>query len=232
MSGFYIVEVDNEGFKVYDSGGTEIDPATQATSAAIQSALEAIRDTAGIKKITDPLPAGTNEIGAIEQGTKAALADAWPTVPTDAAGNAISSQDDAGIRRLEIAGKVSVIGALPPPSTTPVAIFADTPLTVGSHDTTFVIPSGMTIHLQQITAGNEDPTKGASVEVIYDDGAEHMIARIYTSGQSELFSFSDIAEARDGTALTGNGSNTIIVRRSKYSGTDIAIDCVVRGYTV
>jgi hypothetical protein len=39
--------------------------ATQVTAAAIQAVLEAIRDTAGIKKITDPLPAGTNHLGAV-----------------------------------------------------------------------------------------------------------------------------------------------------------------------
>jgi hypothetical protein len=40
--------------------------ATQATAAAIQAVLEAIRDTAGIKKITDALPAGTNNIGDVD----------------------------------------------------------------------------------------------------------------------------------------------------------------------
>ena len=52
----FVIEVDNEGFKVFNTSGAAIDPATQATAAAIQSAIEAIRDTAGIKKITDALP--------------------------------------------------------------------------------------------------------------------------------------------------------------------------------
>ena len=148
----------------------------------IDAVLDSIKDTDGIKKITDQLPAGTNEIGKVAQGTKASLANAWPTVVTDAAGNAISSQDDAGTRRLEIAGKVSVTGASPPPSTNPATILADTPLTVGTHDTVFVIPNGQTFYLQQIISGNEDPAKGAVTSVIYFNGTEHVVGRQYTAG--------------------------------------------------
>ena len=168
----------------------------------------------------------------VKQGTKAALAGAWPMVPTDAAGNAISSQLDAGIRRLEIAGKVSVVGSVPPPATNAFAVFADTPLVVGANDTAVVIPDGETLHIQSITGGNEDPTKGAQVEVVFNDGTEHVVGRFFTSGHSLFFGFADVTQARDGTALTGNGTNTLIVRRLKFSGTDIAIDAVLRGYTV
>lgn len=63
---FYIVEVDNDGFKVYDSGGTLIDPAKDTTVAAITTELQAIQATTGIKKIIDPLPAGTNNIGDVD----------------------------------------------------------------------------------------------------------------------------------------------------------------------
>ena len=217
------------------------DLATQTTLAladgrltTIDAVLDSIKDTDGIKKITDQLPAGTNEIGKVAQGTKASLANAWPTVVTDAAGNAISSQDDAGTRRLEIAGKVSVTGASPPPSTNPATILAATPLSVGTHDTTFVIPNGQTYYLQEVIAGNEDPTKGAVVEVIYFNGTEHVVARQYTAGFTITEGFPNRGIARDGTAMTGNvgGTNTILVRRTKYAGSNIAIDAVVRGYTL
>lgn len=218
------------------------DFATQATLAAadaklatIDTVLDAIKDTDGIKKITDELPAGTQQIGLVAQGTKAAFADAWPVVPTDAAGNAISSQFDAGTRRLEIAGKVVVVGAAPPPATNDATIYADTPLTVGTHDTTFVIPDGETFHLQEVIAGNEDPTKGCSIEVIFDEGGtEHLVARLYRAGVTETDGYPNRTTARDGTVMIGNagGTNTIIVRRIKYSGSDIAVDAVVRGYTV
>ena len=60
--------------KVRDSGGDVVNPATEdgnlATLAevdfATQTTLAAIKDTDGIKKITDPLPAGENTIGSID----------------------------------------------------------------------------------------------------------------------------------------------------------------------
>ncbi len=41
-------------------------PATEAKQNSLETVLKAIRDTAGIKKIVDPLPAGTNKIGKVE----------------------------------------------------------------------------------------------------------------------------------------------------------------------
>jgi hypothetical protein len=213
--------------------------ATEATLSAadtklgtIDSVLDSIKDADGIKKITDPLPAGTNQIGSVAQGTKGAGSNAWPVVLYDGSGNAVTITNDAGVYRVEIQGKVQTIGAVPPPATTPVQINADTPLTVGSSDTTFVIPNGETFHLQQITAGNEDPTKGAVVTVLFDDGAEHVIARVYTNGETITIGYPDISKAQDGTALLGGaGTTNIIVRREKYTGTNIAIDGQVLGYT-
>jgi hypothetical protein len=158
-----------------------------------------------------------------------------PVVLADSDGNVISSQDDAGVRRIEIAGKVVVQQAVPPPLTVGFVIHGDTPKTVSSHDTVFVIPDTKVAHIQALVGGNEDPTKGAVIEVWYDEnGTEHLIARMYTAGASELFGFADIMAARDGTSLLGNagGTNKIILRRTKFQGTDIAIDAVVRGYTV
>lgn len=69
------------------------------TGAATEATLASIKDTDGVKKITDPLPAGTNEIGAVAQGTKAAGADAWPVVLYDAAGNAVDTRLDSDSNR-------------------------------------------------------------------------------------------------------------------------------------
>ena len=138
---------------------------------------------------------------------------------------------DAGVNRQEIIGKVSVVGAGAPPSTTAQVINADTPLIVTTNDTVFVIPNATTYALQNIIAGNEDPTKGCVVEVIFNDGSEHLIERIYRSGSTQGSSYDDVDIARDGTALLGNGTNEIIVRRTRYAGSAIAIDAVVTGYT-
>jgi hypothetical protein len=96
--------------KLRNVAGTIVNPATedtlstratQTTVAALETILTAIRDTAGIKKITDQLPAGTNEIGKVAQGTKAAGSGAWPQVLYDASGNAVSVVLNNSIYRLE-----------------------------------------------------------------------------------------------------------------------------------
>ena len=139
-----------------------------------------------------------------------------PSIPIDGNGN-------IGVR---------VVATAPPAGVDGVVIAADTPLTVGSHDTEFTIPNGQTFHLQQITAGNEDPSKGASVVVIYYDGTtEHVVARDYVNGATHSSTFPDLKKARDGTEMVGDGSTKLIrVRRLKFSGSDIAIDAVVFGY--
>lgn len=104
---FRIVEVDNDGFKVYDSGGTLIDPAEDSSVQSVLSALEDIRDTDGIKKIIDALPAGTNEIGKVAQGTKAAANAAWPIYLVDSSGNILGVVLDGSVYRLQVQAKIA-----------------------------------------------------------------------------------------------------------------------------
>ena len=73
----------------------------------IDAVLDSIKDTDGIKKITDQLPAGSNEIGAVAQGTKAAAADAWPTVLYDDSGNKVGVVLDGAIYRLQTETKLA-----------------------------------------------------------------------------------------------------------------------------
>jgi hypothetical protein len=49
--------------ELYDADGNPVD--LGALSTAIETILAAIKDTAGIKKIVDALPAGTNNIGKV-----------------------------------------------------------------------------------------------------------------------------------------------------------------------
>ena len=151
-------------------------------------------------------------------------------------GTVVSGVDSTGaVKQMAVSSQgainVTVVGSVPPDGVEGVSIYADSPLVVGSHDTTYVIPNGEHFVLQQFTAGNEDPTKGAIVTILFDDGTEHVIQRGYLAGFTVDFPLPNIAEARDGTILTGNGTNTIIVRREKLSGTNIQIDAVVRGYS-
>jgi hypothetical protein len=79
--------------------------ATETTLAAadtklgtIDGVLDSIKDTDGIKKITDELPAGTQEIGSIAQGTPAAAANAWPVVSYTSDGTATKIYTGGGER--------------------------------------------------------------------------------------------------------------------------------------
>lgn len=137
MSDFAVVEVDSSALP--DGAGTEatlaslegkdfateITQATLSTEATLVAAdtklgtidgvLDSIKDTDGIKKITDQLPAGANEIGKVAQGTKAAAADAWPTVLYDASGNPVSVMLDGAVYRIRgeslLVGKAAGVGA-------------------------------------------------------------------------------------------------------------------------
>lgn len=237
------LEIDASGrAAIQNQPNMDVALSTRATEATLSAAdtklgtidgvLDSIKDTDGIKKITDQLPAGSNQIGAVSQGTKGAGSNAWPTVIYDGSGNPVTITEDAGVYRVEISGKVTVVGASPPPSTNEFFLFADSPLTTGDNTTSKVVPNGETFHLQTFRCGNEDPTKGAVFEIFFNDGTQHLVARFYANGETVEFGFADVTAARDGTVMVGNGSNTIQVRRAKFSGSNIAMDAVLRGYTV
>lgn len=63
--------------KLLDADGNVITPAKDGSVTSLGTTLTAIKDTDGVKKIADPLPAGTNTLGKIDQG--AAGATAWKT---------------------------------------------------------------------------------------------------------------------------------------------------------
>lgn len=86
--------------KIRNAGGTVINPATQET-------LASIKDTDGVKKITDQLPAGTNEIGKVAQGTRAAASGGWPEYIVDSSGNVVGVLLDGSVYRLQTEGKIA-----------------------------------------------------------------------------------------------------------------------------
>jgi hypothetical protein len=138
-----------------------------------------------------------------------------------------------------------IVAAKPPsapPGTTSFVMAADTPLSVGPvptfHETVSpAIGASVGLYLQTIAAGAAgDPTEnGSKVEVYWREGStptDHLISRIYLSGQTVNEVLPNVNEARDGTALTGNGSNTyLVIRRQRLSTAAQEIDVEVRGYT-
>ncbi len=88
----FVIEVDNDGFKVYDSAGNLIDPAKDTSVTALGTLLTAIKNTDGIKKIVDALPTGDNTIG------RAKITDGT---------NVVDVFDDSGIKRLRVDAKIN-----------------------------------------------------------------------------------------------------------------------------
>lgn len=239
--------------KLRNIAGSQVNPATQDTLATVDSKLGAIKDTDGIKKITDALPAGSNEIGRIrgylyDDVNNVALPvvpDA--TVPTNTRALLWAGQgadDKAYIPRVDNNGKVSVAPSPPtaPPGTSAFTVDASSPLEVGPspvyEDTNGpIIPSDTDVHIQYIAGGAAgDPSeKGSKIEVYWEEGAgptRHLIERIYLSGATVAVTLPNTGAARDGTAMIGNNVNTrIVVRRERLSTSAQEIDAVVRGYT-
>jgi hypothetical protein len=100
-----------------------------------------------------------------------------------------------------------------------------------------VIGNGLNLYLQLVTAGAAgDPSeRGSRVDLLWREGAgptDHVIERIYISGQSVTITLPEVNKARDGTTLTGNGTNTkLVIRRYRLSNAEAEVDAIVRGYT-
>lgn len=218
--------------KVLNAAGAQVNPATQETLAAadtklgtIDAVLDSIKDTDGVKKITDALPVGDNGIGRMKLWDGTEVAD----VVTD-------SID--GFNRLQVSGKVSLVKPETPPGGTDFQLVADNPLTVSQaispHLTSTVIPNATTLFITQVIAGCQgDPSAdGSKVEVLYWDGAtEHVIERVYVMGFTEFGDYPNVNKARDGTSLVGDGTAELRIYRYRLSNASQEIDCVVRGFT-
>ena len=107
--------------KLRNVAGTIINPATEDTLssadawlALIDTTLDAIKDTAGIKKITDALPTGDNWIGRtkVGDGSNIAALQSIDGVQHLAAGKAnIIDAANSTVAQLGVAGEVSCIHA-------------------------------------------------------------------------------------------------------------------------
>ena len=91
--------------KLRNAAGTIVNPATEDTLSSadtklgtIDGVLDSIKDTDGIKKITDELPAGTQEIGSVAQGTPADTTSAWPVTVYDSDGEDLKVYTGGGER--------------------------------------------------------------------------------------------------------------------------------------
>jgi len=133
----------------------------------------------------------------------------------------------------------------PPPGTTEfVFAISESEIDVGSGGQVAsphtsigaVIANGVNLFIQSISAGQEgDPAEsGSVVEIFWREGAgptDHLIARIFV-GPTVSFLYPNTNKTRDGTQMTGNGTNTrLVVKRTRLSTAALQVDFDVRGYT-
>lgn len=138
----------------------------------------------------------------------------------------------------ELAGPITVsYPPAAPPGTAAKLLVADSPLVLNNsnspHSYEYTITSGKTLRVQRVfISSSKDPSeKGARVELIFKDATEHVFERYYAADVSlQPVQYSDRKTARDGTAMTGNGTNKFIIRRTRLSSPDQEVDVVVEAY--
>jgi hypothetical protein len=187
--------------KAFNASDTRIDPstettlltrATQTTAAAIQTVLEAIRDTAGIKKIVDALPSGTNLLGKIllRSSTKGTSIEADLT----------SKNVDANIEALHISladwlgSQAPVVGQK--------AMSASIPVTISSDQTSIPVTGGSASTTATISEYLEDA--GGSHDMVVD-GSVTPVKFYYSAHALEDVRLSSLRMVISAGSLTFNG---------------------------
>jgi hypothetical protein len=183
---------------------------------------------------------GVNEIAL-------AVADGV-TLPANTRGLIFASVDNAGAVHFvhsDSAGNLRVASQPPqPPAGTTEFVLAvsEGDLEISAppayHETeSTAIGSSVELYLQSFTAGaGGDPSeRGSRIDVLWREGAgptDHVIERVYISGQSVTITLPDVHKARDGTTMIGDGSTTkLVIRRYRLSNAVQEVDAIVRGYT-
>lgn len=169
------------------------------------------------------------------------MSDSSAAVLYDASGNPVEVSLQDGIYKINIVGKVTVSPPPVPDAAVPVFLVADTPLAINSDidNTPFVIPSGKTFYLTQIVIGAAgDPTEKGSASELYftPDGSpgvnEKLVQRLYVAGFTATSHYEPFITTRDGTAMLGDGTAALFIRRRRLSGSYQEVDCLVQGYTL
>jgi hypothetical protein len=164
----YLVEIDGGQINVLDASGNVIDPAKEGGNLAdVKTVLTAIRDTAGVKKIVDPLPAGTNEVGKVAQGTKGVGGDAWPQTLYDSSGHPVGVVLDGALYRLQVESKVARASDgshINPATQETLAAIKDSD---GVKKIVDQLPTG-TNEIGKVAQGTKAAGSGAWPQVLYD----------------------------------------------------------------
>jgi len=193
------LEIDGSGrAAIQNQPNMDVALSTRATEATllaadgrlttIDSVLDSIKDTDGIKKITDQLPAGTNEIGKVAQGTKAVAADAWPQYVVDSSGNIVGVVLDGSVYRLQTDAKIAK-GA----SSLVHLDVIDTSSGKGRLQATLLTPAGDPVSFPSVSESikNEFVMNGSSSDLLVD-GSTTPVVFEYTSDASHDIALQEI----------------------------------------
>jgi hypothetical protein len=194
--------------------------ATESTALDIETELQDIKSTSGIKKITDgvQLQAGTNEIGKVAQGTKAAAADAWPQYIVDESGNIVSVILNNSIYRLEQRSSITApdgvtdadVGAL---ATANNRLSVASRLTDGVDWLATVVNN--TIRRLETRSSVTSPDGSADVAVQSIDGVNHLSAGKVNTIDSDN---SSVGQLGNGGTFVGPGTDV-----SQYASVAITV---------
>jgi hypothetical protein len=230
------LEIDGSGrAAIQDQPNMDVALSTRATEATllaadgrlttIDSVLDSIKDTDGIKKITDQLPAGTNEIGKVAQGTKAAAADAWPQYVVDSSGNIVGVVLDGSIYRLQTDAKIAKGSS----SLVHLDVI-DTSSGKGRLQATLLTPTGDPVSFPSVSESikNEFVMNGSSSDLLVD-GSTTPVVFEYTADASHDIALQEIRFTLASNSITfgtdyfgaesGPLSNGLLVEVLVASGT-------------
>jgi len=178
-----VYRLETEG-KVLNSSGAQIDPATEAKLETVRALLASIKDTDGIKKITDgiQLQASANGFGSVKLEDGSSTRKAYI--------------DESF--RLAVSANVVV-----PPTSVAVNIQVVSNLN-GTSDDVYVIPNGKTLTVSRFAGGAEgNRNRGSVVSLYYDpngNGVGMTLIRMMFLGTSNWEFSLDNQFVGDGTA--------------------------------
>lgn len=168
---------------------------TEVTVSGINITLKDIRDTKGIKKIVDPLPAGSNDIGHLR------IADGGGS-------GRLVAVDSAN--RLVVSANATIV----PAASTAVARSAQSDLT-GTEDDVYTITNGKILTVSRFAGGAEGNSgKRTKCELYYDPNGNGtgmtLIRAMYLGGTNYEFTLDE--------KFTGDGTGAIRMRRERLDG--------------
>ncbi len=164
---------------------------------ALEALITAIKDTDGIKKIVESLPAGDDILGKLK----------------------LIDRDGAHIARVLEDGRLTVaLHAEPPTASTAVKVLADGQVTHNDTvETTYTITNAKTLRLQRFWGGGENTTAGGRITVVYRPtglpASDVLLAVGYIAGGNFQVDLDD--------SFVGDGTKKIVLQRINLGGTSM-----------